>query len=113
MTMTDRFHDTDGDRGSELVRQDTSFANLVTQFIAGLPERVTLMENAIRAADFDALQIAAHQLKGSGGGYGYPILTQRAAQVERHARNQALQQCLEAIEELKAICEHVVVDSAE
>ena len=113
LSMADRNQNPDGDIGSDLVREDASFAELVTQFVAGLSERVTRMEDAIRAADFDALQVAAHQLKGSGGGYGYPILTVRAAQLERHARNQALDQCVEAIEELKTICERVVVDSAD
>lgn len=111
--MSDRFQHADGDRESDLVRRDPSFAHLVSQFISGLPERVTRMENAIRAADFDALQAAAHQLKGSGGGFGYPHLTEGAARLERHARNQSLEQCLNSIEELKAICEHVVVDSTE
>jgi len=111
--MADRNQNPDGDIGSELVQEDDSFAALVTQFVAGLSERITRMEESIRAADFNALQIAAHQLKGSGGGYGYPILTERAAQLERHARNQALDECVEAIEELKPICERVVVDSAE
>ncbi|MEK7731202.1 MAG: Hpt domain-containing protein [Planctomycetota bacterium] len=113
LSMADRNQNPDGDIGSDLVREDASFAELVTQFVAGLSERVTRMEEAIRTADFNALQVAAHQLKGSGGGYGYPILTERAAQLERHARNQALDQCVEAIEELKDICERVVVDSAE
>lgn len=111
--MTDRNKNPDGDIGSELVRQNASFAEIVTQFVAGLSERVTQMEDAIRAADFDALRNAAHQLKGSGGGYGYPILTERAARLEKHARNQALEQCVNSIEELKAICAHVVVDSAD
>ena len=111
--MTDRNQNPYDDIGSELVRENVLSADIVAQFVAGLSERVRGMEDAIRKADFDALQVAAHQLKGSGGGYGYPILSYRAAGLEKHARNQALEQCVDAIEDLKAICEHVVVDSAE
>lgn len=111
--MDDRNQNPDGDFGSDLVRDDDSFTALVTHFVAGLSERVTRMEEAIRTADFNALQVAAHQLKGSGGGFGYPILTERAAQLERLARNHAIDECVEAIEELKDICERVVVDSAD
>src|SRR3990172_9340456 len=103
----------DGTIGSELVREDAAFADIVTRFVAGLEDRLKRMEDAIRAADFDALRVAAHQLKGTGGGYGYPVLTERAAQLERHAKNHALDQCVEAIKELKTICERVVVDSAD
>lgn len=111
--MADRNQNPDGDIGSDLIHEDASFAELVTQFVAGLSERVTRMEEAIQMADFNALQVAAHQLKGSGGGYGYPILTEHAAQLERHARNHALDRCVEAIEELKDICERVVVEPAD
>ena len=113
LTMANKKKKPDGDIGSELVRENASFAEIVTQFVNGLNERVARMEEAIRVADFDALRVAAHQLKGSGGGYGYPILTERAAQLEKYARNHALDQCVEAIEELKTICERVVVDSAD
>ncbi len=96
--------------GSELVREDASFADIVTQFVAGLDDRLRRMDDAVRAADFDALRVAAHQLKGSGGGYGYPILTERAAQLERHAKDRTLDECIASVEELKAICKRVVVD---
>ncbi len=67
------------------------------------------MEEAVRASDFEALRRTAHQLKGSGGGYGYPILTQKAAILERHAGAAALDECLDALDELKVICDRVVV----
>ena len=108
--MADRNQIPDGDIGSELVREDAASAEIVTQFVAGLSERVARMEEAMRAADFDALRVAAHQLKGSGGGYGYPILTERATQLEKYARNHALDQCADALAELQEICRRVVVD---
>jgi len=111
--MTEGNQTPSGAIGSELVREDASFADIVTQFVAGLSERLTRMENAIRQADFDALRMAAHQLKGSGGGYGYPILTERATQLEKYARSHALDQCADALAELKEICRRVVVDPAE
>jgi HPt (histidine-containing phosphotransfer) domain-containing protein len=109
--MTEGNQTPSGAIGSELVGEDASFADIVTQFVAGLSERLTRMEHAIRQADFDALRIAAHQLKGSGGGYGYPILTERAGQLEKYARNQALDQCADALAELQEICRRVVVET--
>jgi HPt (histidine-containing phosphotransfer) domain-containing protein len=93
---------------SHLLRKDASFADIVTQFVDGLSGRVSRMEDAIRAADFEALRAAAHQLKGCGGGYGFPILTEQAAELEQHAKNRALEECLEALDILKSICGRVV-----
>ena len=111
--MTEGNQIPDGAIGSELVREDASFADIVTRFVAGLGDRLTRMEDAVRAADFDALRTAAHQLKGSGGGYGYPILTDRASRLEKHARDRALDQCADALAELQETCRRLVVDPGE
>lgn len=99
--------------GSELVREDASFADIVVQFIDGLSARLERMEQAIRTSDFEALRVAAHQLKGSGGGYGYPILTDRARELEQHAREKALDDCISSLAELKELCGRVVVDNGQ
>lgn len=102
----------DGPIGSDLVREDPSFADIVQEFVNGLSERLRTMEAAVGRTDFDALRVAAHQLKGSGGGYGYPALSERAAVLERHARSHAIENCEAAIDELKQLCSRVVVDTA-
>lgn len=98
---------------SDLVREDASFVDIVLQFVDGLDVRLEAMENAIRESDFEALRIAADQLKGSGGGYGYPMLTEQAAEVERQAKAQVLEECRQAVDDLTAICERIVVSDEE
>ncbi|MCH7632802.1 MAG: Hpt domain-containing protein, partial [Planctomycetes bacterium] len=43
------------------------------------------------------------------GGYGYPRLTEYAASLEQSARQQAIDACEEQIDEIKRICDRVVV----
>jgi len=62
-----------------------------------------------RGADFEGLQIAAHQLKGSGGGYGYDELTECAAKLEAHARSRELEGCVSALDELRDLTRRVRV----
>ncbi|UCE58748.1 MAG: Hpt domain-containing protein [Phycisphaerales bacterium] len=97
--------------GSELVAEDESFADIVVQFVDGLSRRLDTMEDAIRASDFEALRTAAHQLKGSGGGYGYPILTERAAELEKGAKAKLLGDCAQQIEELRQLAARIVVSA--
>lgn len=94
---------------SDLVKEDPSYADIVVQFVEGLSERLSAMESALTGSDFDALRVAAHQLKGSGGGYGYPVLTQHAAELEQRARQASLDQCAKELEELKQLCARIVV----
>lgn len=98
---------------SELLLEDCSFAEIIDDFVEGLDGRLRSMFDAIRAADFEALQNAAHQLKGSGGGYGYPSLSVQAAKLERHAKTRVLEECTTALEELKGLCDRVVVTTDE
>jgi HPt (histidine-containing phosphotransfer) domain-containing protein len=96
--------------GSELLRDDPSFANIVLEFVEGLGFRLNTMEKAIREDDFEALRAAAHQLKGSGDGYGYPVLSQQAAELEQRAQSEAHTDCIEALKDLKELCSRIVVD---
>ena len=111
--MTDRQNDVNKKIGSELLREDASLEGVVLAFVDGLKKRVSPMEIAARDGDFEALRNSAHQLKGSGGGYGYSILTDRAAVLEQEAKAQATVQCLTALEELRQVCDRIVVEPAE
>jgi HPt (histidine-containing phosphotransfer) domain-containing protein len=97
--------------GSQLVRENPSLTGIVLEFVEGLKPRLVRMEDALRAFDFETLRIAAHQLKGSGGGFGYPLLSQKAARLEHGAKTRMLNDCLEALEELRDLCKRVVVDT--
>lgn len=96
---------------SELVREDAAYVDIVMQFVEGLGARVRTMEDALNKGDFEQLCMAAHQLKGSGGGYGYPILTEQAAALERLAKQESVSECTELISDLRSLCERIVVQS--
>ena len=96
---------------SDLLKEDPSYADIVVQFVEGLTNRLDTMKEALATSDFDALRVAAHQLKGSGGGYGYPVLTERAAELEQHARASLIEECSQEFEELKQLCARVVVSA--
>lgn len=78
------------DRSSDLVHSELGdpelFAEVVETFLRELPERLNQLDRVLKSADFQQLAHFAHQLKGAGGGYGYPGLTQLAARIEAEAR---------------------------
>jgi len=65
---------------------DPEMSELIEAFVARLPETADAMAQALANNCFDELRRLAHQLKGSGGGYGYPSLTQQARKLEDSAR---------------------------
>ena len=55
---------------------------IVPEFVANLPSKVRKMINFLERNDLPALQLIAHQLSGSCGGYGFASVTQPARMVE-------------------------------
>lgn len=94
---------------SKLVQDDESFADLVEEFVDGLAKRVSDMSTALQENNLDDLKRFAHQLKGAGGGHGYPVLTEVSAQLEKSAADNELDKCRQSIDELQAIISRVVV----
>ncbi|MBI3864576.1 MAG: Hpt domain-containing protein [Planctomycetia bacterium] len=62
---------------------DPDFRGLLVEFVTEIPARRQGLLDAHREQDSAALRTRAHQLKGSGGGYGFPQLSTLAAELER------------------------------
>jgi len=66
---------------SELA-DDHGMTELIEMYIDSLPRQVTAIEHALDERDLGTLANLAHQLKGSAGGYGFPSITEAAAELE-------------------------------
>ncbi len=55
---------------------------LTDEFLAGLPSTLDAIQRAAESADWPALKLLTHTLKGTAGSYGYPQITAMAAEVE-------------------------------
>jgi HPt (histidine-containing phosphotransfer) domain-containing protein len=66
-----------------LYEDDPDMLEIVREFAAQLPERARVLERRFEAGDLEGLRTLAHQLKGAGGGYGFPQLTDAAGELER------------------------------
>jgi HPt (histidine-containing phosphotransfer) domain-containing protein len=64
---------------------DPDMAELIEMFLAELPDRIAAVRTAIAAGQRDQVKRLAHQLKGAAGGYGYPAITDAAADLEHAA----------------------------
>jgi PAS domain S-box-containing protein len=94
---------------------DQDMADIVADFVSGLMGRFGDLSAAHESGDLDQVVTMAHQLKGAGGGYGYPAVTTAAAKVEQlaHEKNADIEQRLAAINELSLVCQRVVAGQSE
>lgn len=68
---------------SLLIAEDPGLREVVEEFVNGLGQRVEELRAAFEQQDWNALVTLAHRLKGAGGSYGYPDISQLGAEMER------------------------------
>lgn len=83
---------------------DPELASILNDFVAGLSDKIAAMRNSLAGGRFEELQRFAHQLKGAGGGYGYPALTESARSLENAARGRSRDACGLALAQLSTLC---------
>jgi len=63
-------------------REEPDFRGLLEEFAATRTDRLEQLHSVFAAGRIDDLRVQAHQLKGAGGGYGFPELSDLAGQLE-------------------------------
>lgn len=69
-----------------IIAVDTQIAALVPRFLANRAADVDKIRAALAGADFETVRVAAHGMKGAGGGYGFPEISRLGAAMEEGAR---------------------------
>jgi len=86
-----------------LLADETDMRDIVEEFVAALPERVQQLRDAYARFDWAELRTLAHRLKGAGGSYGYPAISQLASEMEREFLAQSTDNFLEWSYELEEL----------
>jgi CheY-like chemotaxis protein/HPt (histidine-containing phosphotransfer) domain-containing protein len=61
---------------------DPEMKEVLGEFVHQLPDQVYRLSTLLEQKNLDELRRAVHQIKGAGGGYGFPNVTQIAAAAE-------------------------------
>ncbi len=94
---------------------DPDLAELLAGFVGRLQDQVQAMRQALCDSRFDDLRRDAHKLKGAGGSYGYPMLTEACKNLEEAAKVQnagAATTALDAVADLVRAIENGYCEAA-
>lgn len=85
---------------------DANMMELVGFFLAELADRIGQIDDAWQTDNRTELRQLAHQLKGAGGGYGYPVITESAARLEQALLEEEadIATLAEKVEDLLSLC---------
>ena len=87
---------------------DPDMADVIEEFVARLPGTMTAMAESLERSGHEDLRRLAHQLKGAGGGYGYPLLTEQARKLEDATKAADVEAERLALNELMALTRSVI-----
>jgi HPt (histidine-containing phosphotransfer) domain-containing protein len=84
---------------------DPVLGQLVDLFVAEMPSQTARLIDRLEARDWEGLRRAAHQLKGSAGSYGFPVISPAAARLEDAIRCQLPEETIrQAAQQLVGFC---------
>jgi HPt (histidine-containing phosphotransfer) domain-containing protein len=87
---------------------DPDLADLVVEFVTSLHEHAAALREAFDQGDRASIVRRSHQIKGSGGGYGFPQIGVSAGAVELAARalqgDRGLESLRASVDELIDLC---------
>ena len=95
---------------SSLIEKNAEkYTRRVIKFIGRLPQIMQQVEKAQAGNDTETLKILAHQLKGVGGNYGYPVITDIAGEFEQALLSEQITENLETyVIELKETIQKII-----
>ncbi len=87
-----------------LFADDPDVAGILDGFVEGLADQLTEMRHAFSDERYTDLKRYAHRLKGAGGSYGYPTLTDAGKKLEVAAAAHDREAADRALEEVAGLC---------
>jgi len=88
---------------------DPDMRELVEFFVDQMPQRVEALRSSFESGSYEELRSLAHQLKGAGGSYGFPQITESARRLEEQAMRADLEAMRQGVDELVSLCGRTAV----
>jgi len=88
---------------------DPDMQELVEFFVGQMPDRVDALRASFESGSLEELRSLAHQLKGAGGSYGFPQITDSARRLEERTMRADLDEVRRELDELVGLCNRTSV----
>jgi HPt (histidine-containing phosphotransfer) domain-containing protein len=91
------------DESDTLVSQfadDPEISQILGEFVTRLADQLNAMRQAVAGSRYEELHRLAHRLKGAGGCYGYPSLTDACTALDEAAKQQDAASLREAVDQM-------------
>ncbi len=73
------------EKGRVTVRIDPDIEEILPIFFGNLREYIKTIGESLKKDDYETIRILGHSIKGAGGGYGFGLITDMGADIEKAA----------------------------
>jgi HPt (histidine-containing phosphotransfer) domain-containing protein len=98
---------------SDLLVEEPDLIDLVDKFISRLPGMHDAIIKTHDAEDWETFSGLIHQMKGVGGGYGYPMLTRLCVDIEAAIKEKNFVKVQMQLNEFKFMSEQILAGDNE
>lgn len=98
---------------SSILDEDPDYIDLVNNYIDSLGPMKNELMQTFKEGEWDLLRGLIHQVKGTGGGYGYEAITSLAAQIEFQIVNQDYAEVSHLLHQLFHLFERAIAGHAQ
>jgi HPt (histidine-containing phosphotransfer) domain-containing protein len=98
-------------KGAVLVRAKPKFADHIPVFLQNCRQNVVTMRDALDRSDFETVEFLGHNMRGSGGMFGFQAITDIGGALEQAAENADIEASRKWVGELSSYLEGVAVIS--
>jgi len=89
---------------SALLEREPDMQDIVIAYVKELPAVLQQVNDALAQRKWPELKEGVHSLKGTGGAFGYPMLTSLAAKIEFQIAKQDIVEISASVVELSTLC---------
>ena len=97
---------------STLLAEEPEMHDLVDEFISSLPDSIHRIRQAAIESDWGTYKKQVHDLKGLGGNFGFPALSQLARQLETETNTQSDENIRLLLDELDSVHQRIQLGQA-
>jgi HPt (histidine-containing phosphotransfer) domain-containing protein len=87
--------------GEFVVVIDDGLQDLIPGYLENRRQDIVAILSALERADFESIRAIGHKMKGSGGGYGFDMITEIGSYLEAAAKNAVGRDVREQVDRLR------------
>ena len=92
-----------------VIHIDSDLEDLIPGFLENRQKDMQSLERALQENDFEKLRSVGHNLKGVGGGYGFPDMSKMGAEIEEGVKENNMGKVSENVQKLSHYLSNIEV----